>query len=131
MVQASGTLPGGESFNGPQELTALLKKDKDVFVRCLANKLLTYALGRGLERYDQPTVQQIAAKTAKNNYKFSSLVLGIVTSLPFQQQEGTTNNALPASSRAVSSNPPAGSGSRAGTTPSRRHDARNGGARSG
>lgn len=130
-ILASGVLPDGAKFDGPQELTAILKKDKDVFVRCLANKLMTYALGRGLERYDQPTVQQIADKTSKNNYKFSSLVLGIVTSLPFQQQEGTTNHALPASSRAVSSNSPPRSGSGTGPSASRRHDARNGGARPG
>ena len=87
-IEASGELPGGKHFQGPQELSAILLADKDAFTRCLTTKLLTYALGRGLERYDQPTVQQIAAQTGKANYRFSRLVMGIVTSLPFQQREG-------------------------------------------
>src|SRR5690606_1662627 len=58
-VDASGKLPGGETFNGPDELRKLLVARKDQFVECLAEKLLTYALGRGLEYYDQCAVDKI------------------------------------------------------------------------
>jgi hypothetical protein len=54
----------------------------------LTEKLLTYALGRGLERYDKPTVKQIASRAAINDYRFSSLALEIVKSLPFQNRRG-------------------------------------------
>jgi mono/diheme cytochrome c family protein len=83
-VDASGTLPDGRTFNGPEELRQLLMADHDAFARALTSKLLTYALGRGLERYDLPTVRDIASRLPKHQYRFSGLVLEIVTSLPFQ-----------------------------------------------
>ena len=89
-VDASGLLPGGRTFQGPIELKAQLLRDKDAFVRGLTTKLLTYALGRGLERYDRPVVSQIAARLPASNYRFSALVLDIVTSLPFQQRRSAT-----------------------------------------
>ena len=61
-VDASGSLPDGRSFQTPNELKAILKADRDAFVRGVTEKMLTYALGRGLERYDRPTVASIAAK---------------------------------------------------------------------
>lgn len=85
-VDASGELPGGRKFQGPVELKAQLLSDKDAFVRGLTAKLLTYGLGRGLERYDRPVIATIAADTAARNYRFSAMVLGIVNSLPFQQR---------------------------------------------
>ncbi|HXG64883.1 MAG TPA: DUF1592 domain-containing protein [Blastocatellia bacterium] len=87
-IDASGTLPDGRSFNGPQELKAILKADRDAFAECLTEKLLTYALGRGLERYDRPTVKKIAGRVAASDYRFSSLILEIVNSLPFQMRRG-------------------------------------------
>ncbi|HEY3132049.1 MAG TPA: DUF1592 domain-containing protein [Acidobacteriota bacterium] len=87
-IDASGTLPDGRSFQGPQELKAIVKAQRDAFAECLTGKLLTYALGRGLERYDKPTVKKIARGAAANNYRFSSLVLEIVKSLPFQMRRG-------------------------------------------
>ena len=87
-VDASGVLPSGQKFRGPKELKAILKaKDKD-FVRCLSEKLLTYALGRGVEYYDVCAVDAIVAGTVKNKYKFSQLVLEIVKSDPFQKRKG-------------------------------------------
>jgi len=83
-IDASGTLPDGRDFKGPDELRAILSQDREAFSRCLTSKLLTYALGRGLERYDQRTVKQIAAKMPAYGYRFSGLVLEIVKSLPFQ-----------------------------------------------
>ncbi len=87
-IDASGELPGGRKFNGPKELKAVLKGKRDLFVRCLTERMLTYALGRGLEDYDDCTVEQISKNMARNNYKFSSLILEIVNSDPFQHKRG-------------------------------------------
>ena len=57
-IDPSGTLPDGKSFKGPAELKAILKGKKDLFARCLTEKMLTYALGRGLEYYDRPAVDR-------------------------------------------------------------------------
>jgi hypothetical protein len=85
-VDTSGKLPDGRSFQGPEELKAILRADRDAFAECLTEKLLTYGLGRGLERYDKPVVKRIARSVAVNNYRFSSLVLEIVKSMPFQMR---------------------------------------------
>ena len=77
-VDAGGSLPDGRSFQTPEQLKKLLQADRNAFVRGLTEKLLIYALGRGLERYDKPTVTEIAAKLPAQDYKFSQLVLGIV-----------------------------------------------------
>jgi hypothetical protein len=85
-VDSSGALPDGRSFQTPAQLKAILKADRDVVVRGLSDRLLIYALGRGLERYDKPTVAEIAAKLPSQDYKFSQLILGIVNSLPFRMR---------------------------------------------
>ena len=85
-IDASGMLPDGRKFTGPVELQAILESDRDVFAKCLTVKLLTYALGRGLERYDTKTVKLIAGRLPAQGYRFSSLVLEIVNSLPFQSR---------------------------------------------
>ena len=85
-VDASGTLPDGRSFRGPEGLTRILKQEKDAFAASLADKLLTYALGRGLERYDRVTVKQIACRVADADYRFGALALAIVESKPFQMR---------------------------------------------
>lgn len=87
-IDASGTLPDGRSFRGPQELRTIIKSERDAFTECLTEKLLTYALGRGIERYDRLTVKRIATRSATNNYRFSGLILEIVNSLPFQMRKG-------------------------------------------
>ncbi len=87
-VDASGTLPSGESFRGPKELKAYLKGRTHDFVRCLTEKMLTYALGRGLEEYDRCAVEQIVKSVESNHYRFSALVTGIVKSDPFQKRRG-------------------------------------------
>ena len=94
-VDASGLLPGGRAFQGPVELKAQLTNDKDAFVHGLTSKLLTYALGRGLERYDRPVVNAISARLPARNYRFSALVEDIVNSLPFQQRRPAAANATP------------------------------------
>jgi hypothetical protein len=83
-VDASGELAGGYKFNGAAELKTVLKKRKDEFARCLAEKMLTYSLGRGLERSDKPTVDGITKSVAANDYRFSALVLAVVQSEPFR-----------------------------------------------
>jgi hypothetical protein len=88
LVDASGELSGGESFNGATELESLLAdKKRNNFFRCLSEKMLTYALGRGVEYYDRPATEKIV-KQLKTNPKFSSLVAGVVNSVPFQMQRG-------------------------------------------
>ncbi len=89
-IDASGTLPDGRTFTGPEALRTILTEDRQVFARCLTSKLLTYALGRGLERYDTKTVKRIASRLPARNYKFSALVLEIVNSLPFQSRRTST-----------------------------------------
>ena len=87
-VDSSGTLPSGESFRGPRELKAILKAHTPEFTRCLTEKMLTYALGRGLEEYDRCAVEQIVKSLESSRYRFSALVLGIVKSDPFQKRRG-------------------------------------------
>jgi len=87
-VDASGALPDGRKFTGPQELEAVLRQDGDAFTRALTEKLLTYALGRGLERYDRRTVKAIAKRVAESDYRFSALVMEIAQSLPFRMRKG-------------------------------------------
>jgi hypothetical protein len=81
-IDASGKLVNGIAFSGPRELKQILKTNKG-FVRCLTQKMLTYALGRGLERYDKCTVDAITAQVGKDGNHFSALVAAIVTSEPF------------------------------------------------
>ena len=88
-IDPSGELVSGEKFASPAELRVLLVQQKrDDFVRCLTEKLLTYALGRGLEHYDKCAVDQITAGMAKGEYRFSVLVNEIVSSTPFQKRRG-------------------------------------------
>jgi mono/diheme cytochrome c family protein len=87
-IDPSGTLPGGLSFRGPAELKTILRGKKELFARCLTEKMLTYALGRGLEPYDRPTVEAITMALARNDYRFSTLVLEIVKSEPFRMRRG-------------------------------------------
>jgi hypothetical protein len=94
-IDASGSLPGGRQFRGPDELRAILSGEREAFVRCLTSKLLTYALGRGLERYDARTVKQIVNRMPAHEYRFSGLVLEIVTSLPFQSRRPSAGSGGP------------------------------------
>jgi hypothetical protein len=89
-IDASGALPDGTHFEGPAGLTQLLlDKYRDQFVRTAAEKLLTYALGRGLEYYDQPAVRTIARDAAGEDYRMSSLIAAVVRSTPFQMRRAS------------------------------------------
>jgi len=96
-VDASGSLPGGRKFTGPKELKALMLQDRDAFVAGLTEKMMIYALGRGLERFDRPTLKTIESEVAARDYRFSALVMGIVTSLPFEMKRPQDTKALSAS----------------------------------
>jgi hypothetical protein len=86
-IDVSGTLPDGTKFVGPAGLKKLLETtDRDQFVSTVTSKLLTYALGRGLEYYDQPAVRAIDRDAAHDNYTLSSLITAIVKSTPFQMR---------------------------------------------
>jgi mono/diheme cytochrome c family protein len=87
-IDATGTLPDGTEFKGPAGLRELLlTKYKDDFVRTSIEKLMTYALGRGLEYYDYPAVRTIARNTSQDDYRVSSLIEAVVTSTPFQMRK--------------------------------------------
>ena len=90
-INASGTLPDGRSFTGPQALKAILKADPDAFTESLTRKMLTYALGRGLETSDDAAVKEIVSKVTADNYRISSLILGIVNSQSFQKRRGESS----------------------------------------
>lgn len=86
-IDASGELPGGVQVQGAEELIRLLvSQHKRDFVECLTEKMLTYALGRGLEYYDKCAVDQIVQNIENENYRFSALLVGIVRSDPFQKK---------------------------------------------
>ena len=85
-VDASGQLPDGAKFNGPAELNKLLRANSDQFLTTAIEKLLTYALGRGLEASDLPAVRAIKRGAATDSYRFASLIQEIVVSTPFSQR---------------------------------------------
>lgn len=87
VIDAAVKLPDGTSLNGPVDLKEyLLKARRDDFVRCLVEHMLTFALGRPLEYYDAAAVNEIKQKLEADDYRFSTLVLGIVDSYPFQHR---------------------------------------------
>ena len=86
-VDPSGKLPSGQTFRGPKELKAILRgRDREV-TRCLSEKMLTFALGRGVEYFDACAVDKIVEGTAKDRFRFSRVVLEIVKSDPFQKRK--------------------------------------------
>jgi hypothetical protein len=97
-IDSSGELASGDRFKGAVELIELLaRKRGDDFRRCLAEKMLTYALGRGVEYYDRPAVEKIMAELRAHDDRFSALILAVAQSFPFQHRR--------AESAVVSSNP--------------------------
>jgi mono/diheme cytochrome c family protein len=86
-IDASGTITDGTPVNGVVELRNALLEQPEIFVATLTEKLLTYGLGRGLQHYDMPVVRAIVRDAAQKDYRFSSLIVGIVSSAPFQMRE--------------------------------------------
>jgi hypothetical protein len=86
-INASGELPDGTRFEGPAGLNELLmSKYREDFAGAVTQKLLTYALGRGLEYYDQPAVRSIKREAARDNYRVADLIAAIVESVPFRMR---------------------------------------------
>ncbi|RPI53920.1 MAG: DUF1585 domain-containing protein, partial [Acidobacteria bacterium] len=82
-VDASGNLPDGSTFEGARGLREAVLNRPELFVTTMTERLMTYALGRGLEHYDAPAVRGITRNARPQDYRFSSIVLGIVNSTPF------------------------------------------------
>ena len=89
-VDSSGAVPGDREFQGVDGLEEALLRRPDLFVTTLTENLLTFALGRGVEYYDAPAVRKIVGAAEKEDYKFSSILLGIVKSAPFQMRRVET-----------------------------------------
>jgi hypothetical protein len=85
-IDAQGELLDGTKINGVVTLRQALLRQPDLFVGTVTEKLMIYALGRGLQPYDMPSVRAIVRQTAQTNYRFSSIVMGIVNSPPFQKR---------------------------------------------
>jgi hypothetical protein len=107
-VDASGLLPDGTKFSGAGQLKTLLMAQSPKFVDCLTDKLLTYALGRGLESSDRPAVKKIELAVEKKGYRFSALVDGIVDSAPFQMRQA--QNVGPGNNQSAGTGSPMSSG---------------------
>ena len=87
-IDPAGMLPNGQSFKGPGDLKAILKGKKELFARSLAEKMLIYGTGRGLEYYDRMAIDTIVAELGRNDYRFSVLVAAVVKSDPFRMRRG-------------------------------------------
>jgi hypothetical protein len=85
-IDASGGLPDGSEFNGVAGLEKAILARPELFVRTMTEKLLTFALGRGIEPYDAPAIRKIVREAREDDYRFSRLILGIVQSTPFQMR---------------------------------------------
>ena len=86
-IDAAGKLVDGTAVGGPVDLRKALMRRPDQFVQTLTEKLMTYGLGRSVEYYDMPAVRQIVRDASRDNYRFSSIVMGIVKSAPFQMRK--------------------------------------------
>jgi uncharacterized protein DUF1585 len=85
-LDASGQLADGRTINGVVALRDALVARSDVFVQTLTEKLMIYALGRGLQSYDMPMIREIVRKSARQDYRFSAIIMGIASSPPFQMR---------------------------------------------
>ena len=101
-VDSTGVLPDGRSFNSPAEMRRILLADIDEFSRNLSEKMLIYALGRGLEPYDRITVRAISERVREAGYGFQALIHEVVHSLPFQHRRGEAREVAAISTGAVS-----------------------------
>ncbi|HEX3135357.1 MAG TPA: DUF1585 domain-containing protein, partial [Planctomycetota bacterium] len=85
-----GTMPSGETFNGPQELKKLLKNRQERILTTVVERMLSYALGRGIERYDRTTVRQIVKNLTADQYHAQTLIREVALSLPFRFKRNPT-----------------------------------------
>ena len=103
VIDASGTLLDGTNVTGPVELRKALLKKPEIFVSTLTEKLMIYALGRGLSAHDMPEIRKIVGDAGNKDYRFSRLILGVVNSKPFQWRAKPMNSA-PSGSAQVARN---------------------------
>jgi hypothetical protein len=92
-IDSSGALPDGTTIRGPADLRAVLLTHREEFVATVAEKLLTYAIGRGLDYYDRPTLRQIVRDARSSDFRWSTLVLEVTKSVPFQMRQRAGSNA--------------------------------------
>jgi hypothetical protein len=92
-IDVTSELWDGTKVNGPSELRQHLMYYSPQFVRMITEKMMTYAIGRGVEYYDMPVIRSIVRDAENNNYKFSSILMGIVKSAPFQTRTKVAENA--------------------------------------
>jgi hypothetical protein len=92
-LDTTGSLPDGTKFGGLRDFRQALTAHPDRFAANLTEKLLVYALGRGIEPYDQPAIRAIVREAQKADFRFSSIVMGIANSLPFQMRRADTEKA--------------------------------------
>jgi len=95
-IDASGTLIDGTAVRGPADLRAAFTKRPEQFVQTITEKLMTYGLGRAVEAHDMPAVRKVVRDAARDDYRFSSIVKGIVTSLPFQMRKAAATETITA-----------------------------------
>jgi hypothetical protein len=91
-IDSSGVLPDGTQFNGPVGLREILVSKRDQFVETFTERLLTYGLGRGVEQYDAPIIRRIVREASADDQRWSSIILGIVKSSPFQMRRTNDGN---------------------------------------
>ncbi len=89
-IDSSGTMFDGTTFDGVPGLQTAILRHSDLFVTTMAEKLLTFATGRGVEYYDAPAIRKIVRDAAPGDYRFSSLILGVVNSMPFQMRQASS-----------------------------------------
>jgi hypothetical protein len=89
-IDSSGTLPDGRTFNGPGQLRQALLAQMPEFAQNVVEKMMIYALGRGLNRYDRVVAKEISTTLAASEYPFQSMIFEIIKSLPFQARRGET-----------------------------------------
>src|SRR5262249_21922951 len=94
-VDASGALPDGTPFQGPAGLRHALLGQSGIFVQTMTEKLLTYAVGRGVDATDMPSIRAITRDAAARDLRFSAIVLGIARSIPFQMRRAAARQAEP------------------------------------
>jgi hypothetical protein len=105
VIDAGSVMYDGTPINGPADLRNFLLGYEEQFVRNVTEKLLTYALGRGVEYYDMPVVRSIAAGAKADDYRFASLIVGVVQSEPFRSSrkiDGVVASGAPAAATTAS-----------------------------
>jgi hypothetical protein len=107
-IDSSGRLPSGETFDGGLPLVDIIAARQDAFVAHLTGRLMTFALGRGVEYFDRPAIEQVVRDTAADGHRFQDVVLGIVTSRPFLLESRPAAPAPQASESASTAERPSG-----------------------